>query len=239
MSYTTEENLELLENIRKPETFIRITAWGYGAEMAWCPISEKCAEWWNETKEDDISADEYMADAEEFRKKHDIPQEADFLWDSEYEQHSQWYESPNEELHTHGVVTGNANITIEEVDSAEYNSKILNTICENVNYEELYDEHEIDSTINDEYAVLPKGWYAQMISHEKGTFFDGILHLKGEQFDIKKLVIHEMELPNGECVIEKITYGEKEIEVDNQGGDTNGKGYSCYFYEETYEPAKH
>ena len=136
-------------------------------------------------------------------------------------------------------MTSNANISIEEVDSVEYNAKILNTICENVNYEELYDEHEIETTINDDYAVLPKGWYAQMISHEKGTFFDGILHLKGEQFDPKKLLIHEMELPNGECVIEKITYGEKDIEVDNQGGDTTGKGYSCHFYEETYEPTKH
>ena len=69
-----------------------------------------------------------------------------------------------------------------------------------------------------------------MISHEKGTFYEGFLHLKGERFDINKLKFHSSTMPNDEEVLERITYGE--YELDNQGGDTRGKGYDVYFYEE-------
>jgi hypothetical protein len=45
-------------------------------------------------------------------------------------------------------------------------------------------------------------------------------------------------MPNDEVYIQGVRYGEEgeEVEIDNQGGDTNGKGYSIHFYEETYEP---
>ena len=239
MSYTTEENKELLEIIRKPDTYIRIQIWGYGSEMAWCPVSKKCADWWNEQKEQgDISPEEYMDDPEEFRKHNDIPQEVDFLWDSMSEQHMSWHESPGEECHFFGVTDESANITIEEVDSGEYNASIINTIIDGKDFHNAIDEDGIESSIDDADAVIPKGWYAQMISHEKGTFFDGILHLRGERFDPTKLVIDQTTMPNDEVIIQSVRYGEegKEVEVDNQGGDTRGKGYSVYFYEETYEP---
>jgi len=61
-----------------------------------------------------------------------------------------------------------------------------------------------------------------MYSSEKGCFFDGIIETIGE-FDPKKLKFYLGEYDNGEETINSIEYNG--VEIDNQGGDTNGKGY--------------
>jgi hypothetical protein len=66
-------------------------------------------------------------------------------------------------------------------------------------------------------------YVAQMYSAEKGTFFEGIIETIGE-FDPKKLKIYTSEYLNGDDTVQSIEYNGKEIE--NAGGDTNGKGYS-------------
>jgi hypothetical protein len=45
-----------------------------------------------------------------------------------------------------------------------------------------------------------------------------------DDFDIKKLKIFCEEFPNGDDTVVRVEYDGEEI--DNQGGDTNGKGYS-------------
>ena len=61
-----------------------------------------------------------------------------------------------------------------------------------------------------------------MYSSEKGTFFEGVIETVGE-FDPKKLEFHLSEYDNGEETITSIVYDG--VEIDNEGGDTNGKGY--------------
>ena len=70
----------------------------------------------------------------------------------------------------------------------------------------------------------PEGveYVAQLYSSEKGTFFDGVITTYGD-FDPKKLVITTTEYLNGEDTISSVEYDGVEIETD--GGDTNGKGY--------------
>ena len=70
----------------------------------------------------------------------------------------------------------------------------------------------------------PEGveYIAQLYSSEKGQFFDGIIETVGE-FDPKKLTIVATEFLNGEDTITSVEYDG--VEVDNTGGDTNGKGY--------------
>lgn len=236
MNYTSEENYKLLETIKRPDRYYRISIWGYGSEMSWCSISKECGEWWNSQEE--LASEDYMNDPEEFRKSHDIPQYADFLWDPEGEYHKGWHEPPNEAGHFWGCNDEAAHITVEEIESSEYNAPVIETIIDGKTLSEAVDEYEVECSINDEDAVIPKGWYAQMISSEKGTFFDGVLHLVGETFDPTKLVINQNTMPNDEVYIESVSYGTEgnEVEIDNNGGDTNGKGYSVHFYEETYEP---
>jgi hypothetical protein len=234
-----KEQEQLIETIKRPDRYYRISVWGYGSEMVWNRISKECADWWNSQEE--ISPEEYMSDPEEFVKEHTIPDEANFLrWENDdgEKYYSGWHEPPEEAGHFWGCNDEAAHITVEEIESKEYNAPVLETIMDSKTLSEAVDEHEVECSIKDEDAVLPKGWYAQMISSEKGTFFDGVLHLVGETFDPTKLVINQNTMPNDEVYIQSVSYGTEgnEVEIDNDGGDTNGKGYSVHFYEETYEP---
>jgi hypothetical protein len=227
---TTEEKQQLIETIKRPDRYFRIQVYGYGAEMSWCPITKKCHDWWQANHgENEIYAENYMSGAEEFREQHDMPQEADFLWDSEYESHSDWHEPPNEECHWYGCSTDSSKMTIEEVDSPEYNATVIEELYDG-DFNDFFTDVTCEHDIDDSGYNIPKGHYAQMISSEKGTFFEGTLHLKGEPFDINNFKFHSQTMPNDEEILSSISYGEHD--VDNQGGDTTGKGYSVYFYEE-------
>ena len=67
-----------------------------------------------------------------------------------------------------------------------------------------------------------------MMSSEKGTFFEGRFETIGV-FDPKKLKVIITEYPNGEDTVTSISYND--VEVDNDGGDTNGKGYYASVWE--------
>ena len=67
----------------------------------------------------------------------------------------------------------------------------------------------------------------QFYSSEKGCFFDGVIETVGD-FDAKKLKVTITEYPNGEDVVTSIEYDG--VEIDNNGGDTNGKGYSAHLW---------
>jgi hypothetical protein len=236
---TLKEKEHLIETIKRPDRYYRISIWGYGSEMVWNKVSKECADWWN--SQEDLSAEEYMSDPEEFVKENTIPDEANFLrWENDdgEKYYSGWHEPPEEAGHFWGVSDSGANITIEEIESSEYNAPVIETIIDGKDFHNAIDEDGIESSIDDADAVIPKGWYAQMISSEKGTFFDGVLHLVGQTFDPTKLIVDQNTMPNDEVYIQGVRYGEegKEVEVENNGGDTRGKGYSVYFYEETYEP---
>ena len=70
-------------------------------------------------------------------------------------------------------------------------------------------------------------YVCQFYSSEKGTFFEGIIETIGE-FDPKKLKLIINEYPNGEDIVDGIQYDG--VEIDNMGGDTNGKGYSAHLW---------
>jgi hypothetical protein len=75
----------------------------------------------------------------------------------------------------------------------------------------------------------PEGteYIAQMYSSEKGTFFEGIVETIGA-FDPKKLKVYTTEYLNGEDTVTGVEYEGNDIE--NDGGDTNGKGYSAHVW---------
>jgi hypothetical protein len=67
----------------------------------------------------------------------------------------------------------------------------------------------------------------QFYSSEKGCFWEGIITTTGA-FDPKKLMFRTTEYPNGEDILTEVEY-DNEV-VDNDGGDTNGKGYSVHVW---------
>jgi len=39
-----KEQEQLIETIRRPDRYYRISVWGYGSEMVWNRISKECAD---------------------------------------------------------------------------------------------------------------------------------------------------------------------------------------------------
>jgi len=228
-TYTSEENQELIDQIKGPR-YYRVVLYGYGGEAAYIGLSKEQYEYWAPYVEEDGDDQirEYMLESEDKEKEDwELPDEAHFMYDEEGIPCS-WFEHYNEFEHQWGVNFSYANLSIVEVEDNEYNSPERKDIVEDENLESYLDEVEVDENIDWNASDSDEPDYVlQFYSAEKGTFFEGIIETQGE-FDPKKLKIYNYEFPNGEDVVTSIEYDG--VEVDNAGGDTNGKGYSIYLW---------
>ena len=235
---TAEEKTELVETLKGPR-YYRIQLWGYGGEAAYINISKEAYEFWKPIVEEEGDSDlvSYMVNAEDGDLDDlevIVPPEAMFMVDEDGDGRP-WYEAPNEFVHQNGIEYGNARIEVTEIDSEDYSANhvadvidgedladIINTLEEESGYElELTDMGECE-TWDDEGEYV-----CQFYSSEKGTFFEGIIETIGE-FDPKKLKLIINEYPNGEDIVDGIQYDG--VDIDNMGGDTNGKGYSAHLW---------
>jgi hypothetical protein len=236
---TAEEKTELVETIKGPR-YYRIMLSGYGGESAYMGISKAAHDFWSAHTEEHGDNDlvEYMIadDVEDcdFDELDEVPVEAQFLNDPDDDMYKRpWYESHTEFEHSYGVEWGSAYLTVTEVESNEYGADIvgdedvvdreplqeyLDNIMEANNYEIELTEMGCADDEPDCEAI------AQLYSSEKGCFFEGIIETVGE-FDPKKLKVYTTEYLNGEDTVSSIEYNG--VEVENNGGDTNGKGYSA------------
>ena len=232
---TSEEKQELIENIKGPR-YYRVTISGYGGESAYMSISKEAHDFWAPICEEHGDSDlvEYMncdeVDECDFENIDEVPVEAQFLNDPDDDMYKRpWYESHTEFEHSYGATFGSCWISVDEVDSDDYMSNVVAEVLENKDVQELNDELGEESDYEVEMVQMtccdddPDAEYiAQLYSSEKGGFFDGIIETVGE-FDPKKLTLVSTEYLNGEDTITSVEYDG--VEVDNQGGDTNGKGY--------------
>jgi hypothetical protein len=247
MSYTDEEVEkfeELNEIIKRPDRYYRITINGYGGESSYMSISKEAHDFWKSVKEEHGDGDlvHYMVSAEDeefdFDDIDEVPENAMFMTDEDGDPRP-WYEPPNEIEHTYGVSYDSAWIEVDELDGDEYGSAVIETIVEHTEVtalvDQVYEESGDDAIEINEYSCCEEPeedvkYMAQMYSSEKGTFFDGVVHLTGgEKFDPRKLKIYVVEFLNGEDTITSVEYNG--VEVDNNGGDTNGKGYYADVWE--------
>lgn len=232
---TSEEKTELVETLKGPR-YYRILIQGYGGESAYMSISKEAHDFWKDITDEYGDSDlvTYMiSDDDEEPDYEDIdsvPDEAKFLNDPDDENYKRpWYESHTEYEHSYGGTYDACYIDVDEIESGEYTAKTVNEVISRMDVTELVDEireeteWELEATEVDEYyAGEDVEYIAQMYSSEKGCFFEGIVETVGS-FDPKKLVFRIGEFDNGEETIIGIEYDG--VEVDNQGGDTNGKGY--------------
>ena len=233
---TSEEKTELVETLKGPR-YYRIQLNGYGGESAYMSISKAAHDFWNAHCEEHGDNDlvEYMIadDVEDcdFEELDTVPVEAQFLNDPDDDMWKRsWYESHTEFEHSMGVELGSAYLVVDEVSSNDYNAK---TVAEVIDREDLQEYlNGIEEETNYAVELIEMGcceepeveYIAQMYSAEKGQFFDGRIETIGE-FDPKKLKIYTTEYLNGEDTVTEVHYDG--VEVDNDGGDTNGKGYSA------------
>lgn len=233
---TTEEKQQLLDTLAGYR-YYRVSITGYGGEGAYMNLSKEAYEFWNTHNEEhgDNDLTQYLINDDpddcEYDELEVIPKEADFLTSyGEDDYKSNWFEAPTEFLHQMGVEYGSSYLTVEEVDSMEYMSKHVADVIIGERLIELVDKIQEDTDYEVELAdhgeELPdEGEYVcQLYSSEKGEFFDGIIETVGD-FDVNKLMFVINEYPNGEDVIDGVEYNS--VDVENNGGNTNGKGYSA------------
>ena len=237
---TSEEKVELVETLKGPR-FYNISLTGYGGESAYMTITKEAHDFWHPICEEhgDYDLSTYMnSDGEEdedleFDNIESVPPEAQFLHDPDHDNYKRpWFESHTEFEHTMGVEWSSAYITVDEVDSMDYSASHVADVIEGENLQEMLSKLEEESNWELELTEMgcedeaPEGtdYIAQLYSSEKGQFFDGVIETVGE-FDLKKLKVYTTEYMNGEDTVTLIEYDG--VEVDNNGGDTNGKGYSA------------
>lgn len=236
---TAEEKQETIDTL-KGERYYRIYLNGYGGEAAYINLSKEAYEFWNDVVQENGDSDlvNYMVEAENGDLDDldvIVPPEAMFMQveeDGEVTAYP-WYEAPNEYVHQYGVEYGSAYVTIEEVDSDEYMSNVITEVVDGENLQEYLDgimeanDYEFDLVEADEDMDGEGDYVVQFYSSEKGSFFDGLITTYGD-FDPKKLKIVYTEYPNGEDIVTVVEYDGENI--DNNGGDTNGKGYSAHLW---------
>ena len=236
---TAEEKQETIDTL-KGERYYRIYLNGYGGEAAYINLSKEAYEFWNDVVQENGDSDlvNYMVEAENGDLDDldvIVPPEAMFMQveeDGEVTAYP-WYEAPNEYVHQYGVEYGSAYVTIEEVDSDEYMSNVITEVVDGENLQEYLDgimeanDYEFDLVEADEDMEGEGDYVVKFYSSEKGSFFDGLITTYGD-FDPKKLKIVYTEYPNGEDIVTVVEYDGENI--DNNGGDTNGKGYSAHLW---------
>jgi hypothetical protein len=233
---TSEEKQDTVDALKGPR-YYRIYLNGYGGEAAYININKEAYDFWKPVVEEHGDSDlvNYAVnddpDEYEFEDIESVPESADFLTEDDFK--SPWYEAPGEYVHQYGVEYSSARLVVEEVDSDEYMSNIVADVIDGENLQDYLDgimeanDYEFDLVEADEDFGEEGEYTMQFYSSEKGCFFDGLITTYGD-FDPKKLKVIYTEYPNGEDVVTIIEYDGENI--DNNGGDTNGKGYSAHLW---------
>ena len=253
---TLKEKENLIEAFKGP-FFYRVRLWGYGAETSYMKLSKEAHDFWKAHTEENGDNDvvNYIINAEDInaediaqQEDYDdldpaaIPSEALFMHDPEDGVGSTYYEPLDQFDATYNIALDAAYLTIEKVSSEEYNADVLEETIEHEDLNEFlsrvgeesdweHDGYVEGHEFGNKYP--PKGQHiCQFQSHEKGTFFEAVIETS-LPFDQNLLKFATEEAPDGEDLVYAVEYDGEEI--DNDGGDTNGKGYYAHFWKQEYQ----
>ena len=227
------------------KNIVNIYIGGYGGEFVLGSINEEQYDYWKTLGDDAL--EEYAWDSDEYVEENRIPEDMDFL-------PSGWYECDNVE-HIWGCDLDSTyiNIDLPNGESIQYNG-----IYELKQKYEDSDEGEFDDIgkgywLDDEMIreqgevytheghnfCYEPGYYFTAYSSEKGGFIDCKFELpEGHDFDERRLVFFTYDL-DGNDFLDGIGYifpddsTEEPTMLDNEGGDTTGKGFECNIFQIT------
>lgn len=225
---TTLEKQELVEDIKYPTRYYRVSIRGYGGEFVFDNLDPLVYEYWKAVP-NDLMID-YLIDPEEYRLKHKVPADMDFLNDDDYD--IGWHDM-DALGHYNGASYSSAYIMIEQVENEEYAADVIREICDKSVSdlsESDCEEYWGDFGYDDQGEKNPNLNFPtiEIASIEKGEFFSGLI-TTNHSLDLSKLEIWVTEMPGGDEIIDMIRY-DGEI-IDNDGGDVNGKSFMVNLYE--------
>ena len=219
--------------------YFRITISGYGGEIVLGRLTEEQFDFWSPMEEENIVS-HAMWDPWEENDENPIFDDEDPRW------LGQWYEL-DDIAHENGADEDHAYVSVDEVDGDQYDSIHITEVL-NLDFKELVEKYKpvVDRQDLDlDEELYPNGFYEDGdnegepkpldngtvptpyvffgMSSEKGTFGDYLVITDGEDFDPAKMYFTVTGMPNGDALVYLQEYNNEP--VDNNGGDTNGKGY--------------
>jgi hypothetical protein len=251
---TLKEKENLIEAFKGP-FFYRVRLWGYGAETSYMKISKEAHDFWKAHGEEHSDSDvvNYIINAEDVeaddiaqQEDYDaldpatIPREALFMHDEDGVG-STYYEPIDQFEATYSIAQDAAYLTVEKVSSEEYDAEVLEDTVEHEDLNEFlsrvgeesdweHDGYVEGHEFGNKYPEKDT-YICQFQSQEKGTFFEAMIET-ALPFNQNLLKFATEEAPDGEDLVYGVEYDG--VEIDNEGGDTNGKGYYAHFWKQEY-----
>jgi hypothetical protein len=178
---------------------------GRGGEMVLGKISKEAYEHWSVKEEFDDGLSSHL-----FWDPYDPEDGNDVTDDQDPRFLGQWFELDDIE-HAYGAFIDYCEITVYDED----NNEVWKTDDPKISNTSIVDPDDLDT-----------GHYIKVWQTEKGNFFAG--EFEADSFDPEKLSFYATNLDN-DVVVDGIDYDGETI--DNDGGDTTGKGSGWEFYE--------
>ncbi len=210
---TQEEKQELINVLKFTPRTYRVRLWGYGGETVMGTVDRKIYDYFKQRR---LDVSEFAWDGD-YAETNNIPEDMQPFYPGN------WHDCDNMG-HCWGVDRSAGTIQVDDENGNTVYEKSLEDI---VGYDE--ENPEPEWTCGDEVWIdsQPAGSVVFIgTSSEKGTFFEADLELK-MPFNPAKLCLHYDEIDGNE-IITSVSYDEEEL--NNDGGDTNGKSTDFGFY---------
>ena len=205
---TQEEKDKLVEVLKFTPRTYKIRLWGYGGEYVMGTVDRKIYDYFRRRR---LSVPDYAWNSD-YADKQNIPEDMQPFYSGQY------YDC-DDLGHVYGVDRSAGTLQIDDENGNTVYERKLDDL-DGCDVELCYDEEVwID--------MAPKGTVVYFgYSSDKGTFFESDIELT-MPFDPEKLSLKISDF-DGNDIITGVNYDS--VELDNWGGDTNGKGSDHAFY---------
>ena len=206
---TLQEQEQLMEVLKFTPRTYTINMWGYGGERVMGTVDRKIYDYFKQRR---LDLSDY-AWHDDYAEENNIPEEMQPFHPGS------WYECDNMG-HAYGVSKNAGTIQIDDENGESIFEQSLDD-CNGFDGPELSTDEEVWIDEKPAGTIVFVG-----TSNEKGSFFEGQIELTAP-FNIEKLMFSIVDF-DGEDIVIGVTYDG--VDIDNNGGSTNGKSSDFGFY---------
>jgi hypothetical protein len=224
-----------------PKNKVHISTYGGGCETIHVALSKEAYEWWETHTEEhgDGDLETYISEWDDDEMEFEVPKFAEFR-NGEFIGDApgivdQYWRIGFDDARIAVEVNGVSIFTDPDDADNEFYSPLVEDVAIGASFEDDPDETDIrcDTTWTDaEKSIIKeieeKKYMVTYESYEKGNFFDATVEIV-EEFDKSKITVFTAEdWRTGADLITDITYNGEDL--DNEGGDSVGKGLYVYLW---------
>lgn len=219
---SSDQKKELIEDIKRPIRYYRVSLSGYGGEVVYGKSSKEEYDYWVTNKDLRIVDLKFEEDDENpfqtyMFEKEDTPENYESV-PKNFQREYSWHDNDDID-HTNGSEYGNTYLEIIEVDSEDSDANEIKPVFESGDLDSFLDKH--GTCIVEQSDAFKEDYVFYSMSVEKGTFFQGIITTTG-RIDLDKLKFSATEFPNGDVIVHTVEYEEEYVDGAD-GWNTSGK----------------